>query len=219
MTGTEEHRADAGQRLKAKAFTHGRDLVFGAGQYQPTTPTGKKLLAHELTHVVQQGGGAPAGRVHRAGTGKPAASLGPVFKVSKGEYKGTTLDITNRSKKKLTIDGVNLRLPAFKDRNSGWYKDSSYYEGGNRLQVRPTKSKAEKKKTGRGTDQVNKWTKKATPAIDSKLPGKLAVTTDLLGVFPAERFTGVETLETPSPVYDVEGFVDQNSVHPGEKTM
>ncbi len=40
--------------LNAKAYTVGHHVVFGAGQYDPKTHEGKKLLAHELTHVVQQ---------------------------------------------------------------------------------------------------------------------------------------------------------------------
>jgi hypothetical protein len=40
--------------LNAQAFTVGRDVVFGAGRYAPHTDSGKRLLAHELTHVVQQ---------------------------------------------------------------------------------------------------------------------------------------------------------------------
>lgn len=43
----------------ARAFTVGADVVFGPDQYCPETPEGRSLLAHELTHVVQQGGGAP----------------------------------------------------------------------------------------------------------------------------------------------------------------
>ena len=35
-------------------------MVFGAGQYAPETATGRRLLAHELTHVVQQGQGGNA---------------------------------------------------------------------------------------------------------------------------------------------------------------
>lgn len=42
--------------IKALAYTHGQHIVFGAGQYQPNTNTGKQLLAHELTHVIQQDG-------------------------------------------------------------------------------------------------------------------------------------------------------------------
>ncbi|MCO4294464.1 DUF4157 domain-containing protein [Solitalea sp. MAHUQ-68] len=41
--------------INAKAYTHKNHIVFGAGQYQPETTEGKRLLAHELTHVVQQG--------------------------------------------------------------------------------------------------------------------------------------------------------------------
>lgn len=40
--------------LRAQAFTHGQDIYFGAAQYDPGSDAGKKLLAHELAHVVQQ---------------------------------------------------------------------------------------------------------------------------------------------------------------------
>jgi hypothetical protein len=42
------------RQLSAQAFTHGQDIYMGAGKYDPTSNDGKKLLAHELTHVVQQ---------------------------------------------------------------------------------------------------------------------------------------------------------------------
>ena len=43
--------------MSALAYTVGRDVVFGGGQYVPHEPAGRKLLAHELTHVLQQHGG------------------------------------------------------------------------------------------------------------------------------------------------------------------
>lgn len=46
--------ADAAQQVQAKAFTLGKDIAFNSDQYTPGTQEGKKLLAHELTHVVQQ---------------------------------------------------------------------------------------------------------------------------------------------------------------------
>jgi hypothetical protein len=46
--------AEAASTLDAKAYTLGNDIVFGAGRYSPVTSDGKRLLAHELTHVVQQ---------------------------------------------------------------------------------------------------------------------------------------------------------------------
>ena len=51
---TNEHAAKTAQQLNAVAYTIGRDIFFSAGQYQPQTQEGKRLLAHELTHVVQQ---------------------------------------------------------------------------------------------------------------------------------------------------------------------
>ena len=42
------------RELGAQAFTHGRDIYFNSGKYNPSTFAGKHLLAHELTHVVQQ---------------------------------------------------------------------------------------------------------------------------------------------------------------------
>jgi Domain of unknown function (DUF4157)/Calpain family cysteine protease len=46
--------SEAARSLQARAFTTGRDIVFGAGEYQPSTTQGQKLLAHELAHVTQQ---------------------------------------------------------------------------------------------------------------------------------------------------------------------
>ena len=46
--------AKAARAINAHAFTSGRDIVFGGGEYRPGTTEGKRLLAHELTHVVQQ---------------------------------------------------------------------------------------------------------------------------------------------------------------------
>ncbi|MEH2045140.1 eCIS core domain-containing protein [Nostoc sp.] len=44
--------------IQARAFTTGQDVFFGQGEYNPGSRGGQELLAHELTHVVQQNGGA-----------------------------------------------------------------------------------------------------------------------------------------------------------------
>ena len=49
--------AHLARSVSARAFTHGRDVVFGEGEYAPETHTGRQLLAHELAHVAQGGGG------------------------------------------------------------------------------------------------------------------------------------------------------------------
>lgn len=46
--------ADAARSVGARAYTLGNNIVFGANQYQPSTPEGQHLIAHELTHVLQQ---------------------------------------------------------------------------------------------------------------------------------------------------------------------
>jgi hypothetical protein len=51
---TGSQAAESAKKINAKAFTIGTDIVFGSGQYRPQTQDGKRLLAHELTHVVQQ---------------------------------------------------------------------------------------------------------------------------------------------------------------------
>lgn len=48
--------AETSDLLNAKAFTIGNNIVFGSNQYAPDTSKGKKLLAHELTHTLQQDG-------------------------------------------------------------------------------------------------------------------------------------------------------------------
>jgi hypothetical protein len=53
---TDSRAVGAAGTLNAQAFTRGQDIYFGTGRYQPGTPPGQRLLAHELTHVVQQGG-------------------------------------------------------------------------------------------------------------------------------------------------------------------
>ncbi|WP_437991230.1 eCIS core domain-containing protein [Sorangium sp. So ce145] len=56
--------ASSAKGLHARAYTFGSDIVFGAGEYAPQEEKGRRLLAHELTHVVQQHGSTPA-RVQR----------------------------------------------------------------------------------------------------------------------------------------------------------
>ena len=51
--------AASAARLAARAWTAGDHIVFGAGGYRPAAPASRRLLAHELAHVVQQGGGRP----------------------------------------------------------------------------------------------------------------------------------------------------------------
>ena len=51
---TDSAAAQTAQALNARAYTLGRDITFAPGEYRPETQEGKTLLAHELTHVIQQ---------------------------------------------------------------------------------------------------------------------------------------------------------------------
>ncbi len=52
---TGDQAAQLSDRLNARAFTIGNDIYFNRGMYDPGSAEGKRLMAHELTHVVQQG--------------------------------------------------------------------------------------------------------------------------------------------------------------------
>ncbi len=54
--------AESARAVNALAYTVGHNIVFGAGQYMPDTSQGKRLIAHELTHVVQQGAASALAR-------------------------------------------------------------------------------------------------------------------------------------------------------------
>ncbi len=56
---TDEKSAETAASLNAEAFTTGNHIVFGNGRYAPNTRSGQQLLAHELTHTVQQKNGRP----------------------------------------------------------------------------------------------------------------------------------------------------------------
>ncbi|HJQ31253.1 MAG TPA: DUF4157 domain-containing protein [Pyrinomonadaceae bacterium] len=51
---TDKKAAESAREVGAQAYTVGRDIAFAPGRYAPETPSGLRLLAHELTHVVQQ---------------------------------------------------------------------------------------------------------------------------------------------------------------------
>lgn len=68
---TDNTAVQLSRALHAQAFTHGSDIYFNSGRYRPDSGAGRHLLAHELTHVVQQGAAPRSGiaqaRTHRTG--------------------------------------------------------------------------------------------------------------------------------------------------------
>jgi len=62
---TNEDASKTARLLQARAFTHGNDIVFAKGEYSQGTSSGRQLLAHELTHVVQQNKGKSVNNVQK----------------------------------------------------------------------------------------------------------------------------------------------------------
>jgi hypothetical protein len=69
--------AEGARAAEARAYTVGSDIVFSAGEYAPSTNEGKRLLAHELAHVVQHE--ASPSRIRRQIKTDPRASLSGFF--------------------------------------------------------------------------------------------------------------------------------------------
>ncbi len=80
LSGVRVHRsakaADLSAGLQATAFTVGSNIFLGGGAESPGTSAGDHLLAHELGHVVEEGGGTTAGRVRRRTDLRPLDQTG-----------------------------------------------------------------------------------------------------------------------------------------------
>lgn len=91
---TDSKAALSARAVNAHAYTAGQDIVFDTGKYEPLSATGRRLLAHELTHVIQQNGTdhlAPAGRISALGSINSLQRT--TVDVQKG-CPGTAADIT-----------------------------------------------------------------------------------------------------------------------------
>lgn len=84
--------ATSAAEVGAKAYTVGRNIVFGAGQYRPATREGRWLLAHEMAHVLQQG--AAGVRLQRYEAGEHAQM---------GDTKDALKGVIAESFKKYTV--------------------------------------------------------------------------------------------------------------------
>jgi hypothetical protein len=104
-TNTQAAALSAG--LNARAFTIGRDIAFGVGEYQPGTLIGDALIAHELAHVIQQGGaskviallevdGASYNALEADADASAAGAMVSLWAGAKGEVKGIAKNVLPR---------------------------------------------------------------------------------------------------------------------------
>lgn len=84
------------EEIGAEAFTQGRDIYMGARDFSPNSSSGKRLLAHELTHVKQQTGGQTGGVQRSVSKGVQIKQVAPAGLIS-------------RKKKKLHLDFIRMK--------------------------------------------------------------------------------------------------------------
>lgn len=116
-------------QIHAQAFTHGNDVYFNAGKYSPSTSQGSTLLAHELTHTIQQGASqhnASSAANSTTGTSaEPAEVSAKPISVSRKEIihrsAAVPSQLTNAVEKAKTVEGkIDANKPQADGFRTGW---------------------------------------------------------------------------------------------------
>jgi hypothetical protein len=94
---TDSQAGNLSNQFNARAFTVGEHIAFGAGEYQPGTLVGDALVAHELAHVVQQGGASSPQILPRGG-----AEYNALEEDADASAVGATISFWGKTKRLLT---------------------------------------------------------------------------------------------------------------------
>ncbi len=140
------------QSIGAQAFTNGSDIYFNKGKYNPSSTAGNKLLAHELTHVVQQG----AATQDKTKSSTPSTSLQMLRK-----QNGTTSDNAVLFKKE---------IQAFQDKNPEEEILQKQKIIQSKEMVGDVKQKTNRSKIQRSCSGCNGCSDKAPPSKSTKPP-------------------------------------------------
>ncbi|HEY1758776.1 MAG TPA: DUF4157 domain-containing protein [Bryobacteraceae bacterium] len=113
---TSPEAAESATGLDAVAYTSGRDIYFAAGMYAPSSDSGRRLLAHEVAHVVQQSSGKEptiaAKSARGAKIGAPEDILETEADKKAEEFmSGSALDLTEEERKKREASAVTSGTP------------------------------------------------------------------------------------------------------------
>jgi len=105
--------AESARSVNALAYTVGRDIVFGAGQYAPQTSTGQKLLAHELTHFMQQSSAAFQPMLQRACSKDPECEPAEEGEPPGSNVKGSVAHFQSsvEREEKITAEKKHTKTP------------------------------------------------------------------------------------------------------------
>ncbi|NOT50465.1 MAG: DUF4157 domain-containing protein [Chitinophagaceae bacterium] len=121
---TGNHAESMSSQINAQAFTHGNDIYFNNGKYSPDTSQGSTLLAHELTHTIQQGASS-----HNSSPSSSSSTVSAKpISVSRKEIihrsaDGVPSQLTNAVAKAKTVEGkIDANKPQGDGFRTGWEK-------------------------------------------------------------------------------------------------
>jgi hypothetical protein len=107
------------ENINAKAFTHGQDVYFKDGNYNPKSGEGKNLLAHELTHTVQQNSGKVQPKIQRQKNPKtPVEAIVYELELGEPDYIQGAAKVSYSMKM-----SVNLNQDYFENDKNGGFKE------------------------------------------------------------------------------------------------
>ncbi|MEO6040060.1 MAG: DUF4157 domain-containing protein [Saprospiraceae bacterium] len=121
---TDSRAAESASAIQARAYTSGQHVVFGAGEYQPSSESGKRLLAHELVHVGQQKF-YPNSKLQRVAI-SPREWSDRVRKARKDQDESEYLEIFKSSLPNHKVEGLDDKINLAK----GGEKDNSKLKPG-----------------------------------------------------------------------------------------
>ena len=156
--------AKMSKELNAQAFTHGNDIYFNTGKYDTASSSGQHLLAHELTHTIQQGESKLNTKllhkselaIQKNGTTTPDPNQAPVSNIPGPPYEKEGYKLAN-DKGTLVLTVPKVSLPAFKQRNSTKFQKPIAFMAG-RIDSNQVPNWKENVKTdvGKSTDEFLK---------------------------------------------------------------
>lgn len=125
FSGVRIHTGSSAESLSnnihAQAFTHGNDIYFNSGKYAPHTEGGSLLLAHELTHTIQQGASSTVSSTNGSASSSASVSAKPISVSRKQMIQRSPVQLTNAVAKAKSMEGkINAKLPGPDGYRTGW---------------------------------------------------------------------------------------------------
>ncbi|AMP37649.1 eCIS core domain-containing protein [Ralstonia solanacearum] len=110
---TDSLAARSAKEIAAQAYAAGPHIVFGEGRFSPSTPEGRRLVAHELTHVVQQGAADSGQAIRRKGGGLlDDLGLGDLADLPKALAKGAEEEVRKQLRSLAALPGTGALFSA-----------------------------------------------------------------------------------------------------------